>query len=101
MPKRPGLPRPPLGEPGGAERPCHGGGASESGDGLQSQHEEEIMAKTQVEQYIADHADDDEHDAAELEEIFASAYGRRPDDTDREQGLWSLICAAVVESRDA
>jgi hypothetical protein len=61
--------------------------------------------------YVAEHADDEDeviklpgnsgyreikaHDDDDLEHVYAAIYGVRADDKDREEGLWSLICAAV------
>lgn len=41
------------------------------------------------------HKDSDDIPDEELVENFRLLYGRDPDATDREQGLWSLICAGV------
>lgn len=50
---------------------------------------------TEVREYVTTHSDDDDHDADELERMFAMAYGRQPDDEDRAEGLWSHLVAAV------
>jgi hypothetical protein len=41
-------------------------------------------------------ADDDTLDQDDLEAAYTALYGA-PDDRDREEGLWSLCCAAVDE----
>ncbi len=46
-------------------------------------------------QWVRDHNDDDVLDDHELEQVFAAIFGRPPTDDDREQGLWSHVCAAV------
>lgn len=40
-------------------------------------------------EYVAEHDDDDELDADDLEHVFAALAGRRPTDADRKEGLWS------------
>lgn len=49
--------------------------------------------ESEIREYVATHEDDDDHDQDELERLFALAYGREPDDQDREDGLWSHLCA--------
>lgn len=46
-------------------------------------------------QWVAEHADDAERDEADLEHAFAAMFGRRADDQDRIEGLWSHLNAAV------
>ncbi len=53
------------------------------------------MTKSQAEKWVRSHSDDDDLDDAELEAAFAAIYERAADDEDREQGLWSHLCAAV------
>jgi hypothetical protein len=50
-----------------------------------------------VREFVSSHEDDDDFDDEELERMFLLAYDREPDDSDRETGLWSLICAAICE----
>jgi len=45
--------------------------------------------------WVAEHDDDDVVDEDELAEIFVTLIGREPDDDDRANGLWSLVCAEV------
>jgi hypothetical protein len=47
--------------------------------------------------YIIEHTDD-EPDEAEVEDWFRTVYGREPDDEDREVGLFSLVCAGILET---
>ncbi len=56
---------------------------------------DDIIAVAKVAEYVSAHDDEDDHDADELERLFVLAYGRKPDDDDREHGLWSMLCAAV------
>ena len=53
------------------------------------------MTKAEARRYVADHEDSDELDDADLVAAFTAIYGRAPDDIDRDQGLWSHLCAAV------
>jgi hypothetical protein len=55
------------------------------------------MTKRQAEAWVRSQHDDDELDNDELEAAFRAIYGRAPDDQDREEGLWSHLCAAVEE----
>lgn len=43
--------------------------------------------------YVRDMQDADNHHQEALEEAFRGMFHRDPDDTDREQGLWSLLCS--------
>ena len=52
-------------------------------------------AEAQVKEFVDCHDDDDQIAGEELERVFALAYGRPADASDRQTGLWSLICAAV------
>lgn len=51
------------------------------------------MTKSQALQYVRSQSDSDHKDETELEEAFAALFERAPDDEDREQGLWSHLCA--------
>jgi len=53
------------------------------------------MTEEQAREYVADHADDDDLDSDDLEHAFAAIFGRRADDQDRAEGLWSHLCAGV------
>jgi hypothetical protein len=53
------------------------------------------MTKQQAEQWVRAHNDNDDLDADELEAAFAAIFERSADDDDREQGLWSHVCAVV------
>jgi hypothetical protein len=55
----------------------------------------EIDHSAEVREFIDTYEDDDEIPAEELERVFRLAYGREATDEDRENGLWSLICAAI------
>jgi len=57
--------------------------------------EETIMTQAQAQQYVLDHEDDDPMDDDDLEEVYTALYGQPPDAQDREDGVWSLCCAAV------
>lgn len=45
--------------------------------------------------YVAEHDDNDDVDAENLEHVFAALFGRRATDKDRAEGLWSHCCAAA------
>lgn len=49
----------------------------------------------EVAEYVADHADDDEHDESELRRLFAIAFDRDPDEDDEAEGLWSHLVSAA------
>lgn len=53
------------------------------------------MTKRQAEQLIRSTDDVEELQPEELEAAFAAIFERPPDDKDREEGLWSHVCAAV------
>lgn len=60
------------------------------------------MNKQQAENWVRNHNDDDVLDNDELEAAFAAIFERPADDEDREQGLWSHLCAAeAVERKSA
>lgn len=48
-----------------------------------------------AEVYVRDHSDEDSHDEDDLEQHFANYFRRKADDSDRKNGLWSLLCQAV------
>lgn len=50
----------------------------------------------EAKQYVAEHSDDDDLDAEDLEHVFAALTGRRATDKDRADGLWSHCCQAVA-----
>jgi hypothetical protein len=50
---------------------------------------------TSAMEFVADHDDDDDISDEELVKYFRLVYDREPDDGDRKDGLWSLICAGV------
>jgi len=49
-----------------------------------------------VREYVADHSDEDEAEIEQLEYYFQLAYLRPSEGYDRQDGLWSHICAAVL-----
>lgn len=51
------------------------------------------MDATQAKEYIASHDDQDSLDEDDLEHAFAAITGRRADDDDRREGLWSHLNA--------
>lgn len=53
------------------------------------------MTKKEATAWVKAHEDDDDVDDSELEEVFEALYDRAPDAQDREEGLWSHVCAAV------
>ena len=53
------------------------------------------MTKQQAEQWVRDHSDSDDLSDDDLDAAFLAIFGRGADDEDREQGLWSHLCAAV------
>lgn len=53
------------------------------------------MTKSEAELWVFNHDDNDDLSDDELESAFAAIFDREPDDEDREQGLWSHLCAAV------
>jgi hypothetical protein len=46
--------------------------------------------------WVLSHSDDDNLDEQQLEAAFAAIFERPATDEDREQGLWSHLCAAVA-----
>jgi hypothetical protein len=54
------------------------------------------MTKSEAEKWVRDHSDEDELDNDECEAAFEAIFERTADDEDREQGLWSHLCAAVA-----
>jgi hypothetical protein len=52
------------------------------------------MTLKEARQWVRDHDDADELDEKELEEAFRAIFGRDAVYADREQGLWSHLCAA-------
>lgn len=46
----------------------------------------------EAKEWVADHADDDDLNKEDLEHVFAAIIGRRAEDHDRSDGLWSLVC---------
>jgi hypothetical protein len=54
------------------------------------------MTKSEAEQWVRDHADDDDLDGDELFDAFRAIFGREPDAADRAEGLWSHLCAALA-----
>jgi hypothetical protein len=57
-----------------------------------------MMTLKQAEQWVRNHDDNSELDAEELEQAFRAIFAREPDNEDREQGLWSHLCAAVEQN---
>jgi hypothetical protein len=53
------------------------------------------MTREQAEKWVREHNDGDDLDEDDLEAAFAAIFERAADDEDREQGLWSHLCAAV------
>lgn len=53
------------------------------------------MSAEQADEWVRSHSDDDELDSDELEHAFAAVFGRRADDSDRSDGLWSHLCAHI------
>lgn len=49
----------------------------------------------QVARWVESRTDYDHIPDSELVRYFRLLYGREPDAIDREQGLWSLICAGL------
>jgi len=54
-----------------------------------------VRTEDDVREYIETGREDVATEPAELERLFALVYGVQPDDKDREDSLWSLICAGV------
>jgi hypothetical protein len=53
------------------------------------------MTEAQAREYVAEHNDDGDLDEDDLEHAFAAIFGRRVNDEDRNEGLWSHLCAAI------
>jgi len=53
------------------------------------------MTLQQAEDFIRECDEDDELDDGTLVELFTAIYERKPDQQDRDDGLWSLCCAGV------
>lgn len=53
------------------------------------------MAKEDAEEFVRSNGDDSTLDDDDLEHAFGAIYGRRADDAERAEGLWSHLCAAV------
>lgn len=47
------------------------------------------FTEQQAKEYVAEHDDDDELDAEDLEHLFAALFGRRADERERSIGIWS------------
>ena len=53
------------------------------------------MTKNEATKWVLAHEDGDELDEDELEAAFTAIFERDADDEDREEGLWSHLCAAM------
>ncbi len=53
------------------------------------------MTEAEAKGWVTYHADEDDLDADDLEHAFAALFGRRANDQERTEGLWSHLCAAV------
>lgn len=53
------------------------------------------MSKQQAIEWVKNHSDDDTLNDDELEAAFLAIFERAADDDDREQGLWSHLCASI------
>lgn len=51
------------------------------------------MTEEEAKEWVEEHTDEDELDAEDLEHAFAAIFGRRADDQDRQEGLWSHLTA--------
>ena len=57
------------------------------------------MDKQQAVYFVSEHSDDDDDlDQADIDAAFTEIFERAPDDEDRENGLWSMMVAAVNDS---
>lgn len=54
-----------------------------------------IQTADDVEQYVREGDDNVPTEPSELDRLFRLIYERQPDDEDRQNNLWSLICTAV------
>lgn len=52
------------------------------------------MTEIEAIEWVQAQDENDRLDEDDLEAAFAAIYERLPDDQDREDGLWSLLCAA-------
>lgn len=52
------------------------------------------MDEEKAREYVATHSDEDTLDEDDLEHAFSAIFGRRPDDRERAEGLWSHLCDA-------
>ena len=52
------------------------------------------MNKQQAVAFVVEHCDDDDLDQADVDAAFTAIFGCKPNDVDRELGLWSLMVAA-------
>ena len=53
------------------------------------------MNRQQAAAFVAEHSDDDDDlDQADVDAAFTAIFGCKPDDEDRELGLWPLMVAA-------
>ena len=55
------------------------------------------MTREEATQIVLDTPDDADLGADVLGDVFEALHGRRPDDNDRAEGLWSHCCAAATE----
>lgn len=53
------------------------------------------MTESDAIKWVRSRTNDDDLSDDDLEAAFLAIFGREPDDDDRDQGLWSHICAAV------
>ena len=53
------------------------------------------MTEVDAIEWVYDQDERYEVDQDQLEAAFAALYERNPDDEDRQNGLWSLCCAAT------
>ena len=53
-----------------------------------------LMTEAEAITWVREQDEDSELDQKELEAAFHALYGRKPDEKDRQDGLWSLCCAA-------
>lgn len=54
------------------------------------------MTIQEAREFVIGYSDQDQIDDDDLTEAFIAIYGRQPDHDDREQSLWSHLCAAVL-----
>ena len=53
------------------------------------------MNRQQAVDFVSEHSDDDDLDQADIDAAFTAIFEQKPDDVDRELGLWSLMVAAI------